>query len=62
MSGLGEGEGEAKLSDCFNWQHIVSKNERPCKNGGLKRIIFRPSHTHLRPYFCFIFSYTLFQY
>ena len=34
MSGLGEargggggkgGGGEAKLSDCFNWQHIISR-------------------------------------
>ena len=49
MSGLGEGV-KAKLSDCFNWQHIVSQKMKGHVKG-LKRIIFRPSHTHLGSYF-----------
>ena len=58
--GWGKGRWEAKLSDSSIGSILSIKNERSCKNGGLKRIMFRPSHMHLRPYFCFIFSYTLF--
>ena len=51
MSGLGEGGGGLGRLNCqiASISSILSvKNERSCKNGGLKRIMFRPSHTYLR--------------
>ena len=60
--GVGRGRGRLNCQITSIGSISSVKNERSCKNGGLKRIMFRPSHTHLRSYFCFIFSYTLFQY
>ena len=55
MSGLGGGrEGGSMIF--LTGSNLSAKNERSCKNGGLKRIMFGPSHAHLRSYFCFIQS------
>ena len=62
MSGLGGGGGRLNCKIFFIGSILSVKNERSCKNGDLKRIMFGPSHTYLRSYFCFIFSYTLLQY
>ena len=51
---VGGGRGRLNCKISFIGSILSVKNERSCKNGGLKRIMFRPSHAHLRSYFCFI--------
>ena len=54
MSGLEGGE-ELNCKISLIGSILSVKNERSCKNGGLKRIMFGPSHTHLRSDFFLYF-------
>ena len=55
--------GERQNRKIYLVSSILSmKNDRSCKNGGLKRVMFGCFHMEQGLYFCYIFSYILVQY
>ena len=62
MRGLGVGGGRLNCKVSLIDSIDVSQKQKVMQTWRPERIMFGPSHTHLRSCFCFIFSYTLFQY
>ena len=61
--GCGGRAGERQNCKIYLISSILSmKNDRSCKNGGLKRVMFECFYMEQRLYFCYIFSYIFVQY